>query len=162
MFQFIGRGIKKLVRNESHHARLQNVCSKRPASQKQKDDRVNQVLGRTREAAHLSFFLSGGARGGTPCDVGDRAEHKLSSTTSPGGGGAAQALLARPHAPVARGAVPVVAGLLDMSGLLTRAANLVAPLNDELRPTVAKSSKHVSVAVAVGHEVIGTTRARGR
>merc|ERR1712072_163324 len=93
MFQFIGRGIKKLVRNESHHARLQNVCSKRPASQKQKDDRVNQVLGRTREAAHLSFFLSGGARGGTPCDVGDRAEHKLSSTPSPGGGGGCASLV---------------------------------------------------------------------
>merc|ERR1712072_1522141 len=141
MFQFIGRGNSKLVRNESHHARLQNVCSKRPASQKQKDDRVNQVLGRTREAAHLSFFLSGGARGGTPCDVGDRAEHKLSSTTSPGcGGGCASLVGPTTCASSERGSARVV-GLLDMSGLLTRAANLVAPLNDELRPTVAKSSK---------------------
>merc|ERR1712072_501163 len=141
MFQFIGRGNSKLVRNESHHARLQNVCSKRPASQKQKDDRVNQVLGRTREAAHLSFFLSGGARGVPPATLVIGQSTNSAAPPVQEAGGAAQALLARPHAPVARGAVPVVVGLLDMSGLLTRAANLVAPLNDELRPTVAKSSK---------------------
>merc|ERR1719181_2034814 len=91
MFQFIGRGIQEW--SPSHHARLRNICSKRPASQKQKDGSVNQVLGRTREAAHLSFLLSGGARGDTPCDVGDRAERELSSTTSPRGGGSCASLV---------------------------------------------------------------------